>query len=77
VLSRGIYGAPTALAVGLGAMLIAAIVGVLVGGVAGYFGGLVDEALMRSTEFLHDRASLHGHPGSRAPVRRHGRGHPA
>src|SRR5882757_1780730 len=35
VLSRTIYGAPTALAVGLGAMVIASLIGVLVGGVAG------------------------------------------
>jgi len=52
VLSRVLYGAPTALAVGLGAMLIASVVGVLVGGIAGYAGGLVDEALMRFTEFF-------------------------
>src|SRR5262245_34210330 len=45
VLSRTIYGAPTALAVGLGAMFIASIIGVLVGGVAGYLGGFADEAL--------------------------------
>jgi len=52
VLSRTIYGAPTALAVGLGAMLIASLIGVLVGGVAGYFGGFADEALMRGAEFF-------------------------
>ena len=52
VLSRGIYGAPTALAVGLGAMVIASIIGVLVGGIAGYLGGFADEALMRGTEFF-------------------------
>jgi ABC-type dipeptide/oligopeptide/nickel transport system permease subunit len=52
VVSRAIYGAPTALAVGLGAMLIASIIGVLVGGVAGYLGGFTDEALMRGTEFF-------------------------
>jgi ABC-type dipeptide/oligopeptide/nickel transport system permease subunit len=52
VLSRTIYGATTALAVGIGAMAIAAIVGVIVGGIAGYVGGLLDEALMRGTEFF-------------------------
>ena len=52
VLSRAIYGAPTALAVGLGAMAIASVIGVLVGAVAGYLGGLADEALMRGTEFF-------------------------
>jgi ABC-type dipeptide/oligopeptide/nickel transport system permease subunit len=52
VLSRAISGAPTALAVGLGAMFIASLIGVLVGGVAGYIGGFADEALMRGAEFF-------------------------
>lgn len=52
VLSRVLYGAPTALAVGIGAMLVASFIGVLIGGVAGYFGGMVDEFLMRFTEFF-------------------------
>jgi len=52
VLSRVLYGAPTALAVGLGATLIAAGFGVLVGGVSGYLGGLADEALMRFAELF-------------------------
>jgi len=52
VLTRVIYGAPTALAVGLGAMLVAALIGILIGGIAGYLGGLPDELLMRLTEFF-------------------------
>jgi len=52
VLSRLIYGAPTALAVGLGAMSIASVIGVLVGGFAGYRGGTTDEVLMRFTDFF-------------------------
>ncbi len=52
VLSRTIHGAPTALAVGLGAMAIASLIGVLIGGVAGYLGGVADEALMRGAEFF-------------------------
>ena len=52
VLSRTIYGAPTALAVGLGAMAIASVIGVVVGGIAGYVGGFLDEVLMRLTEFF-------------------------
>jgi ABC-type dipeptide/oligopeptide/nickel transport system permease subunit len=52
VLTRVIYGAPTALAVGLGAMLVAGLIGILVGGIAGYLGGLADELLMRLTEFF-------------------------
>ena len=52
VLSRTIYGAPTALAVGIGAMVIASVIGVVVGGIAGYVGGLVDETMMRAAEFF-------------------------
>ncbi|MBV8913502.1 MAG: ABC transporter permease [Acetobacteraceae bacterium] len=52
VLSRVLYGAPTALLVGVGAMAIAALIGVVIGGLAGYIGGLVDEALMRFAEFF-------------------------
>ena len=52
VLSRVLYGAPTALAVGLGAMALASVAGVLIGGTAGYLGGIADEALMRFTEFF-------------------------
>ncbi|WP_158743850.1 ABC transporter permease [Acidisphaera sp. L21] len=52
VLSRVLYGAPTALAVGLGAMVVASLIGVAVGGIAGYAGGWTDELLMRLTEFF-------------------------
>jgi ABC-type dipeptide/oligopeptide/nickel transport system permease subunit len=52
VFSRVVYGAPTALAVGIGAMLIASVIGVIIGGISGYAGGLLDELLMRFTEFF-------------------------
>jgi ABC-type dipeptide/oligopeptide/nickel transport system permease subunit len=52
VLSRVVYGAPTALVVGLGAMVVASVIGILVGGISGYAGGWTDELLMRLTEFF-------------------------
>jgi len=52
VLSRVIYGAPTALVVGLGSMLVATIIGIILGGFSGYIGGMSDELLMRLTEFF-------------------------
>ncbi len=52
VLSRVVYGAPTALAVGIGAMVVASVIGTLLGGISGYLGGLADELLMRFTEFF-------------------------
>ncbi|MFZ0216438.1 MAG: ABC transporter permease [Candidatus Dormiibacterota bacterium] len=50
VLSEVLYGARASLVIGFTASVIATVVGVAVGAVAGFFGGLVDEALMRCTE---------------------------
>ena len=47
-----VYGARTSLLIGLVATLFATLLGVLLGGVAGYYGGVVDEALMRLTEMF-------------------------
>lgn len=45
-----IHGARTTLLVGVAATLIAVLLGVTIGGLAGYFGGRVDSLLMRFTE---------------------------
>ncbi|RMF88932.1 MAG: ABC transporter permease [Nitrospinota bacterium] len=50
VFSRVLYGARTALLVGLGAMAIAALLGIVIGGVSGYARGEIDELLMRFTD---------------------------
>jgi peptide/nickel transport system permease protein len=47
-----IYGARVSLLVGLVSTLVALIVGVPLGAIAGYFGGKVDDALMRFSEFF-------------------------
>lgn len=47
-----IYGARTSLVIGLVATLFATLVGVLMGGAAGYYGGVIDEVLMRLTEIF-------------------------
>jgi peptide/nickel transport system permease protein len=47
-----VYGARTSLLIGLVATLFATLLGVVIGGIAGYFGGPVDEALMRVTEMF-------------------------
>lgn len=52
MLSRVIYGARTSLLVGLLGTAIAAVFGVTVGLVAGYYGGKVDDALMRSADVM-------------------------
>lgn len=49
-LSRLIYGARVSLIVGIGSVLIYASIGIALGLLSGYFGGLVDSVLMRITE---------------------------
>ena len=46
------YGARVSLLVGIVSTLVAVIVGVLIGSVAGYYGGWIDDAMMRFTEFF-------------------------
>jgi peptide/nickel transport system permease protein len=52
VMSRAAGGLRISLVVGLGAAGAATLTGLLVGGVAGFFGGLIDDALMRLTEIF-------------------------
>ena len=47
ILSRIIYGARISLVVGVASVAIAAVVGTIIGLLAGYFGGLLDTVLMR------------------------------
>ncbi len=53
VLSRLIYGARISLQVGIVAVGIATVAGVIIGLAAGYWGGLIDEVLMRVTDALY------------------------
>lgn len=50
VLSRLIYGSRVSLIVGVGAVVIYAIIGISLGLISGYFGGIVDSIIMRITE---------------------------
>src|SRR5919106_842186 len=52
ILARTIYGGQISLTIGLFAAIVEVIVGVLVGAVAGYFGGWIDDVLMRFTEAM-------------------------
>ena len=52
ILSRLLLGARTTLGVALLAALGALLIGVVVGGIAGYAGGAVDEALMRFADLV-------------------------
>lgn len=52
VFSRVVWGSRISLAVGFVSASVAVTVGVIVGSVAGYFGGWVDDALMRVAEIF-------------------------
>ncbi len=50
--SRILYGGQTSLSIGLIGVLISFVLGCLIGGLSGYFGGMVDTAIQRVIEFL-------------------------
>jgi len=52
LLARILYGGRVSIAVGLTSMLIAVLLGTLVGAVAGYCGGSIDNVLMRLTDLF-------------------------
>jgi peptide/nickel transport system permease protein len=52
VMARTIYGGQISLMIGLLAVLIESVIGILVGALAGYYGGIVDSILMRITEAM-------------------------
>jgi len=52
LLSRALYGARVSLSVGLLAVVIAISLGTIYGAVAGYFGGLIDNVLMRIVDVI-------------------------
>ncbi len=53
MLSRLIYGARISLAVAIGVQILILAIGLTVGGIAGYFGGRVDNLLMRFTDVFY------------------------
>ena len=52
LLTRILYGGRVSLSIGVMAMALAVIVGAIVGGVAGFYGGWVDNVLMRFTDMM-------------------------
>lgn len=59
VLSRVLFGGQVSLTVGLIGIAISFSLGMLLGGISGYFGGLPDTLIMRSTELLLSIPSLY------------------
>ncbi|MCA9938188.1 MAG: ABC transporter permease [Anaerolineales bacterium] len=58
IVARTIYGGQISLLIGLMAVLVETVIGILIGAVAGYYGGLIDSLLMRFTEAVLTIPSL-------------------
>lgn len=58
ILARSIYGGQISLLIGVFAVLVETIVGVLIGAIAGYYGGWIDSVLMRFTEAMFNIPQL-------------------
>lgn len=52
ILSRIIYGSRISLRVGIFTVSISLVIGLIIGSISGYYGGLVDEAFMRVVDIL-------------------------
>jgi len=50
IFSMVVYGSQTSLRISLMVVIIATLAGIILGGLAGYFGGVLDEVLMRITD---------------------------
>jgi peptide/nickel transport system permease protein len=58
ILARTVYGGQISLLIGLTAVILQTMVGVLIGAIAGYYGGLIDAILMRFTEAMFNIPQL-------------------
>jgi peptide/nickel transport system permease protein len=58
MLSRIFYGARISLSIGLIGVFLSFVLGILIGGVSGYYGGVVDVIIQRVMEFLRSMPSI-------------------
>ncbi|MEM6677508.1 MAG: ABC transporter permease [Pseudomonadota bacterium] len=58
ILSRMIYGARLSMTIGLIGVAVSFAIGLLLGGMAGYFGGLIDAAVSRAIEIFRSLPEL-------------------
>lgn len=66
ILSRLIYGARISLSIGIIGVLISFSLGLFIGGIAGYFGGIIDTIIMRLIELMMSFPSFYLLLGLRA-----------
>lgn len=59
VFSRTLEGGKVSLSIGVVALSISLVIGMLMGGLAGYYGGLADSLIMRGVEFLMSVPTLY------------------
>jgi peptide/nickel transport system permease protein len=52
IFTRTLFGARISLSIGLVGVLLSFVIGVLLGGISGYFGGIIDEVIQRMIDFL-------------------------
>jgi len=58
VFSRTVYGARVSLSIGLMGVIVTFVGGVLMGGISGYFGGVIDSIIQRSIDFIRSIPNL-------------------
>ena len=58
VFSRIVYGARISLSIGLVGVFLSLILGIVLGGISGYFGGLADNLIQRVIEFIRSIPSI-------------------
>ncbi len=56
--SRVIYGARISLSIGLVGVFLSLILGIIIGGISGYYGGAVDNLIQRVIEFIRSIPSI-------------------
>ncbi len=58
IFSRILYATRTSLSIGAIGVLLSFVLGIVLGGIAGYFGGMVDNLIMRLIEFIRSVPTL-------------------
>ncbi len=58
VLSRIAYGSRVSMSIGLAGVLLSYVLGILIGGFSGYYGGIIDLIVQRVIEFLRSMPSI-------------------
>lgn len=58
VLSRVVHGARVSMSVGLVGVAVSLVLGILLGGISGYYGGTVDNIIQRLIEFLQSLPAI-------------------